>query len=109
MLRFYRRPNAFSIRIPKFTIVLSCIKIPRPKCFPVLFVVEPKRAEDDALPTNPKSAIPNPKPKGRCHLSLNKDPPEPRAIQARPPGNAEVIAIPRVGGIHHRYEWRKAA
>ena len=45
----------------------------------------------------------------RCHLTLNKDSPEPRPIQARPSGNAEVIAIPRVGGIHHRYEWRDAA
>jgi putative transposase len=45
----------------------------------------------------------------RCHLSLNKDSPEPRPVQARPPSNAQVIAIPRVGGIHHRYEWRDAA
>ena len=45
----------------------------------------------------------------RCHLSLDKDCPEPRPIQDRPPGDAEVIAIPRVGGIHHRYEWRDAA
>ena len=45
----------------------------------------------------------------RCHLSLNKDSPEPRPVQARPPGIAQVIAIPRVGGIHHRYEWRDAA
>ena len=45
----------------------------------------------------------------RCHLALNKDPPEPRPIQTRPRGDAEVVAIPRVGGIHHRYEWRDAA
>jgi putative transposase len=45
----------------------------------------------------------------RCHLALNKDSPQPRSIQARPPGDAKVIAIPRVGGIHHRYEWRDAA
>jgi len=45
----------------------------------------------------------------RCHLSLGKDCPEPRPIQDRPPGGAEVVAFPRVGGIHPRYEWREAA
>jgi len=45
----------------------------------------------------------------RCHLSLDKDCPKPRPVQPRPPGNAEVIAFPRVGGIHHRYEWKQAA
>jgi len=45
----------------------------------------------------------------RCHLALNKDCPEPRPVQPRPPGDAEVIAFPRVGGIHHRYEWKQAA
>jgi putative transposase len=45
----------------------------------------------------------------RCHLALNKDSPEPRPVRARPSEDAQVIAIPRVGGIHHRYEWRDAA
>ena len=45
----------------------------------------------------------------RCHLSLNKDSPDSRPVQQRPSPSAEVIAIPRVGGIHHRYEWRDAA
>jgi len=45
----------------------------------------------------------------RCHLSLNKDSPEPRFMQERPSMSAKVVAIPRVGGIHHRYEWRDAA
>ena len=45
----------------------------------------------------------------RCHLSLNKDSPKPRSAQLRPSPNAKVVAIPRVGGIHHRYEWRDAA
>jgi len=31
----------------------------------------------------------------RCHLSLNKDPPNPRPVQARPSRAAEVVAIPR--------------
>jgi len=45
----------------------------------------------------------------RCHLSLNKDSPDSRPVQQRPSQSAKVVAIPRVGGIHHRYEWRDAA
>jgi len=25
------------------------------------------------------------------------------------PGNAKVVAFPRLGGLHHRYEWEDAA
>lgn len=42
----------------------------------------------------------------RTHLSLAKDPPEPRPVQ--PLGLGAVIAIPQVGGLHHRYERRAA-
>jgi len=45
----------------------------------------------------------------RTHLGLGKDTPVVRTIQARPAGSAKVIAFPRVGGLHHRYEWRQAA
>ena len=38
----------------------------------------------------------------RTHLSLNKDPPETRAIQ--PPELGNVVAFPHIGGLHHRYE-----
>ncbi len=41
----------------------------------------------------------------RCHLTLEKDAPEPLRIQPRPTASARVIALPRVGGIHHRYQW----
>ena len=37
----------------------------------------------------------------RTHLSLNKDPPETRTVEPRELGN--VVAFPRVGGLHHRY------
>jgi putative transposase len=40
----------------------------------------------------------------RTHLALEKDCPEPRAIQ----GRGKIVAIPQVGGLHHRYE-RQAA
>ncbi|MBM4321264.1 MAG: integrase [Deltaproteobacteria bacterium] len=45
----------------------------------------------------------------RCHLSLGKDAPEPRPVSARPSPGACVVALPRIGGLHHRYEWRDAA
>jgi putative transposase len=44
--------------------------------------------------------------RSRPHLSLEKDSPEPRAIE--PPEMGEVIALPQVGGLHHRYERRAA-
>ncbi len=45
----------------------------------------------------------------RCHLTLEKDSPDKRPVTKRPSPNAQVIALPRVGGLHHRYEWREAA
>ena len=36
------------------------------------------------------------------HLSLEKDSPEPRKVQ--PPELGQVVAVPQVGGLHHRYE-----
>ena len=45
----------------------------------------------------------------RCHLGLNKDTPSLRAVTRRPSPTAKVVALPRVGGLHHRYEWREAA
>jgi len=44
--------------------------------------------------------------RSRTHLSLEKDCPEPRAMQ--PPGLGEVVEFPEVGGLHHRYERRAA-
>ena len=38
----------------------------------------------------------------RLHLSLERDAPVPRHRQALTDG--EIIAIPQVGGLHHRYE-----
>jgi len=44
--------------------------------------------------------------RSRTHLSLKKDSPVPRPIQ--PPGVGPVVAVPQVGGLHHRYERRAA-
>ena len=43
----------------------------------------------------------------RCHLSLGKDSPEPREIEPAKRG-AEIVAIPQVRGLHHRYARRAA-
>ena len=45
----------------------------------------------------------------RTHLSLGKDTPKGRPIQRRPAGKCKIIDLPRIGGLHHRYEWKKAA
>jgi transposase InsO family protein len=42
----------------------------------------------------------------RTHLSLQKDTPERRSLQ--PPESGRIIAVPQVGGLHHRYERRAA-
>jgi putative transposase len=45
----------------------------------------------------------------RTHLSLEKDSPDSQPIQLRPAGKCKIITLPRMGGLHHRYEWKKAA
>ena len=45
----------------------------------------------------------------RTHVSLGKDPPIPRAVSLPPSPCAAVVSLHRVGGLHHRYEWREAA
>src|SRR5713101_6362348 len=42
----------------------------------------------------------------RTHLSLEKDAPSPRRVQA--PMEGRVVAFSEVGGLHHRYERRAA-
>jgi len=42
----------------------------------------------------------------RTHLSLEKDTPASRSVQA--PDLGQVVALPQVGGLHHRYERRAA-
>jgi len=44
--------------------------------------------------------------RSRTHLSLDKDTPIPRSVM--PPGDGDIVAIPEVGGLHHRYERRAA-
>jgi transposase InsO family protein len=44
----------------------------------------------------------------RVHTSIG-DAPVGRALEHRPSSDAVVVALPRVGGLHHRYGWREAA
>jgi hypothetical protein len=44
----------------------------------------------------------------RTHLGLAKETPAGRPVSEKR-GNAKVVALPRLGGLHHRYEWRDAA
>jgi hypothetical protein len=37
----------------------------------------------------------------RTHLSLDRNSPERRDVE--PPSQGQVISIPQVGGLHHRY------
>jgi transposase InsO family protein len=43
--------------------------------------------------------------KAKTHLALDKQCPEPRAVESLGPG--AVIALPHIGGLHHEY--RRAA
>ena len=44
----------------------------------------------------------------RVHTEL-QDSPIGRLTECRPSPEAQVVGLPRVGGLHHRYEWREAA
>ena len=45
----------------------------------------------------------------RTHYALGKEPPLHRGVNQRRSPKSKVIAMPRVGGLHHRYEWAHAA
>jgi putative transposase len=45
----------------------------------------------------------------RTHTGLNQETPGARAVESRPTAPAKVIALPRIGGLHHRYIWSAAA
>jgi len=45
----------------------------------------------------------------RIHDGLGKDTPEMRPVERREAGHGTLVALPRVGGLHHRYTSRIAA
>jgi hypothetical protein len=45
----------------------------------------------------------------RIHDSLDKDAPNRRPVEVKPATQARVVALPRLGGLHHRYTWQAVA
>jgi transposase InsO family protein len=45
----------------------------------------------------------------RTHIGLNKGMPANRAIEQRSTRSTHISSAPRIGGLHHRYSWSKAA
>ena len=45
----------------------------------------------------------------RIHDSLEKDTPAVRPIASKPDPSARLVSLPRMGGLHHRYDWQQAA
>ena len=45
----------------------------------------------------------------RTHLGLGKGTPSMRAATSKPNDDAKIVGHPRIGGLHHRYEWCQAA
>jgi putative transposase len=45
----------------------------------------------------------------RIHDSLEKDCPATRLVSCEPEQSAHLLSFPRVGGLHHRYDWQQAA
>ena len=45
----------------------------------------------------------------RTHLGVGKGTPSMRAATSNPHRDAAIVGHSRIGGLHHRYEWRQAA
>jgi transposase InsO family protein len=45
----------------------------------------------------------------RTHLGLGKSTPSMRTATSKPISDAAIVGHPRIGGLHHRYEWQPAA
>jgi putative transposase len=44
----------------------------------------------------------------RTNLTVGKDSPRGRLVERRPGATSNVFSLRRVGGLHHRYAWRRA-
>jgi transposase InsO family protein len=45
----------------------------------------------------------------RTHDSFEKDTPAMRPVSSKPGQSVRLVSVPRVGGLHHRYDWQQAA
>ena len=45
----------------------------------------------------------------RTHLGIKKESPTDRQVTNQTSISDRLVELPKVGGLHHRYEWRAAA
>ncbi len=45
----------------------------------------------------------------RTHIGLNKQTPATCLVESRPNPPTKILALPRIGGLHHRYTWSAVA
>jgi putative transposase len=45
----------------------------------------------------------------RIHDSLEKDSPSTRLVSYKPDPSSNLISLPHIGGLHHRYDWQRVA
>jgi transposase InsO family protein len=45
----------------------------------------------------------------RTHIAVGKDSPSGRPVEHEPGVTSDAVSLPRVGGLHHRHAWRRAA
>lgn len=45
----------------------------------------------------------------RTHIGLSKTTPYDRVVERRSNEQSQIVGVPRVGGLHHRYSWSAAA
>jgi putative transposase len=45
----------------------------------------------------------------RIHDSLKKDARTMRPVSYKLDRSARLVSVPRIGGLHHRYDWQRAA
>ena len=45
----------------------------------------------------------------RTHLGIKKESPTGRQVTKQTSISDCIVGLPKVGGLHHRYEWREAA
>jgi hypothetical protein len=50
-----------------------------------------------------------PKHEDRIHDALAKDTPNRRPVEQKAAANTTVVSSTRLGGLHHRYSWSRAA
>lgn len=107
-LAFLRNHNDGIAAMDLFTVPTACLRV-----LYVLFVIhhDRRRVVHFNVTFHPTSAwvIQQLREAIPFDTAPPKDAPDARAVTPRTSADAKVVALPRAGGLHHRYEWRKAA